>query len=223
MAADDADVEVGIETGRWLRGSEEFSRVLGFSDGVFGFALTLLVAGIVVPTLSEGEDLAQALADQVPEIIAFAISVVLIGRFWMAHHAQFARFGAVEPGFVFLNVLYLGMIAFLPFPTAVLGRHEADPAAVVLMAAVLAAVSALEVVITVRATRQRCLRVETTPEQRRVDLLAGLAPAVLFLATIPVALVDGSAAMYAWLLIMPLEWLIGRTFDPAQRVDRRRT
>ena len=48
MAAEDPDVEVGIESGRWLRGSEEFSRVLGFSDGVFGFALTLLVAGIVV-------------------------------------------------------------------------------------------------------------------------------------------------------------------------------
>lgn len=220
MAAEDPDVELGIETGRWLRGSEEFSRVLGFSDGVFGFALTLLVAGIVVPSLGEGQALTQALGDQVPEIVAFAISVVLIGRFWMAHHAQFGRFAAVEPGLMFLNVVYLGMIAFLPFPTAVLGRYEAATPGVVLMAVALAVVSVLEVVVTARATQQGCLRREDTPEKRRHGVVAGLAPAVLFLATIPLALADGATAMYCWLLILPLEWAIDRALDPDRRSAR---
>ena len=38
------------------RGSEEFSRVLAFSDGLFAIAMTLLVVGIGVPTIMDGGD-----------------------------------------------------------------------------------------------------------------------------------------------------------------------
>jgi uncharacterized membrane protein len=37
----------------FARGSEEFARVLTFSDGVFAIAMTLLVVGIVVPATRE--------------------------------------------------------------------------------------------------------------------------------------------------------------------------
>lgn len=51
-------------------------------------------------------------------------------------------------------------------------------------------------------------------------IVAGLAPAVLFLATVPVATVNGSLAMFAWLLLLPLERVIDRTLDPDRRAAR---
>jgi uncharacterized membrane protein len=37
---------------RYERGSEEFSRALALSDGVFAIAMTLLVVGIALPSIS---------------------------------------------------------------------------------------------------------------------------------------------------------------------------
>ena len=74
---------------RFERGSDEFTRVLAFSDAPFAIAMTLLVVGIEVPDLSETEsvgDLADALYDDLGSFISFLISFLVIGRYWAAHH-----------------------------------------------------------------------------------------------------------------------------------------
>ena len=103
------------------RGSEEFSRLLAFSDGVFAIAMTLLVVGIAVPTLADGGDvgqLADALNDLVPNFTSFFISFTVIGRYWVAHHHFFSMLRRVDGRLIWVNLLYLAFIAFLPFPTA---------------------------------------------------------------------------------------------------------
>lgn len=219
MAADaDAELAVALSRGRWERGTDEFTRVLNFSDGVFGFAMTLLAAGIVVPTITSDEVLSQALRQQAPELIAFVITVVVIGWLWMGHHQMFGAFGVVEPGLVFLNVLLLGAVAFLPFSTAVLGRYDDDPLGIVLQASTLALVSIFSLSVSIRATRHNCLRVPTTAAERRYAYMARAAPALVFLATIPLAFPMGAWALYLWLLIIPIERVIDRTLDPARVV-----
>jgi len=62
----------------FLRGSDEFTRVLTFSDGLFAISMTLLVVGIGIPDLGgQGEDeraLLEALNDLLHEIVSFVIS-----------------------------------------------------------------------------------------------------------------------------------------------------
>jgi uncharacterized membrane protein len=217
VADADAELAAGLSRGRWSRGTDEFVRVLNFSDGVFGFAMTLLAAGIVVPTINSDEALSVALRGQVPELVAFVITVVVIGWLWMGHHRLFGAFGVVEPGLVFLNVLLLGAVAFLPFSTAVLGRYDSDPLSVVLQASTLALVSVFALLVSMRANAEDCLRVPRTAAERRHTYAAGAAPAVVFLVTIPLAFPLGSWALYVWLLIVPIEWLIDRVLDPARR------
>ena len=43
------------QPGSYERGTEEFSRVLAFSDGLFAIAMTLLVVGIAVPKLCDSQ------------------------------------------------------------------------------------------------------------------------------------------------------------------------
>ncbi|MCD9623517.1 TMEM175 family protein [Rhabdothermincola salaria] len=209
-----AELQAGLRQGRWTRDSLEFARLLNLSDGVFGFALTLLVTGITVPTLASGQSLSDGLGDQVPAIIAFTITVVLIGRFWMAHHSQWSTYGSIVPPVMFANVVYLGSVAFLPFPMAVLGRYDGQTAAVVLQAVALAVVSTMEVVVDVVADANDCLRIERNRAQRRRLVVAGLVPTAVFLASIPVAFVSGTLAMWTWLLIIPVELALDKVLDP---------
>jgi uncharacterized membrane protein len=106
----------------------ETQRLEAFSDGVFAIAITLLILEIKVPHLEEGESLANALLHLWPSYGAYAFSFWVIGIFWVNHHSFFKLFRRVNHGFLLLNVLFLALISFIPFPTSVLAEYVTDPA-----------------------------------------------------------------------------------------------
>ncbi len=106
----------------------ETQRLEAFSDGVFAIAITLLILEIKVPHLEEGESLAKALLNLWPSYGAYAFSFWVIGIFWVNHHSFFKLFRRVNHGFLLLNVLFLALISFIPFPTSVLAEYVTDPA-----------------------------------------------------------------------------------------------
>jgi uncharacterized membrane protein len=97
------------------------SRLEAFSDGVFAIAVTLLVLEIRLP---EGHgSLTSRLGDTWPRYLAYAISFLTIGIMWANHHAIFDLITRTSHGLVVANLLLLGCVAFLPFPTSVLGDY----------------------------------------------------------------------------------------------------
>jgi uncharacterized membrane protein len=54
------------------------------------------------------------------------VSFVTIGIMWINHHALFARVDRVDRPLLFINLLLLMAISFVPFPTAVLGDYVRD-------------------------------------------------------------------------------------------------
>ena len=52
----------------------------------------------------------------------------MIGIYWVNHHSLFRLFVRTDHFFLMLNVFFLMAIAFLPFPTAVLGEYLNDSA-----------------------------------------------------------------------------------------------
>src|SRR5215510_4445653 len=105
----------------------ETQRIEAFSDGVFAIAITLLIIEIGVPHVSSEESLSKALGDLWPKYFAYVLSFVMIGIYWANHHSFFRLFVRADHYFLMLNVLFLMAIAFLPFPTAVLGEYLDDP------------------------------------------------------------------------------------------------
>jgi len=101
-------------------------RIETFSDGVFAIAITLLIIEIGVPHLGGSESLASALWDLWPSYGAYALSFVMIGIYWANHHSIFKLIVRTDHVFLMLNVFFLMCIAFLPFPTAVLGEYLHD-------------------------------------------------------------------------------------------------
>ncbi|HEY8217619.1 MAG TPA: TMEM175 family protein [Acidimicrobiia bacterium] len=102
--------------------SSTTQRLEAFSDGVIAIAITLLVLQIDVPNARQGS-LFDALLDLWPSYLAFVLSFVVIGIMWVSHHSMFERIANVDRRLLFLNLLLLMGIAFLPFPTALLARY----------------------------------------------------------------------------------------------------
>lgn len=106
-------------------------RLEAFSDGVFAIAATLLVLEFTVNAKSN--DLGQELLNLWPAYLAYVTSFVTIGIIWMNHHHTVSLLGRVDRTFLFINILLLLTIAFLPFPTKLVGddlRHGGEEAAV---------------------------------------------------------------------------------------------
>ena len=103
--------------------SSTTARLEAFSDGVIAIAITLLVLEIGIPAVQRTDSLIDALAEQWPSYVAFLISFVVIGIMWVSHHAMFERIASVDRGMLFLNLMLLMGIAFLPFPTALLAEY----------------------------------------------------------------------------------------------------
>ena len=89
-------------------------RMEGFSDGVFGFAITLLVLDLALRP--PGTPLQQVLHAW-PAYLAYIISFLTIGGTWLLHTALTDQLTRTDRLFLRLNLLVLLVVVFLPFPT----------------------------------------------------------------------------------------------------------
>jgi uncharacterized membrane protein len=170
-------------------------RTLALSDGVFAIALTLLVLTLPVPHLAPGHhgELFDALVDRTDQLFSWLLSFVVVGLLWIRHHQLFDRIDRLDTPLTWLNLGYLGGVAFLPYPTEILGSYGSEPAAVGLYAITIALVSAIG-----------GLRAE---HAARAGLLAGGAPSgaswwvvpLILLSAIPASFVLGAWSMLLWL------------------------
>ncbi len=194
-------------SGGYPRGTDEFTRVLAFSDAVFAIAMTLLVVGITVPTLADGDsihDLADALNDLTSNFVSFFISFAVIGRYWAAHHRFFALLARVDGRLIGINLVYLAFVAFLPFPTALLGTYFENPLSVAIYAVAVALISGLEVVLFHHAHRNGLLSQRMPQEVFRWGVVQSTLPVAYFLLSVPVAFLSTTAAVCFWFLGLPI-------------------
>ena len=107
----------------------ETTRVEAFSDGVFAIAITLLIIEVTVPNRDQASHLGRALLDLWPSYLGYLTSFLTIGVMWINHHYVFDLIDRVDRTMLLLNTTLLLMIAFVPFPTAVLAQFiETDGA-----------------------------------------------------------------------------------------------
>jgi len=200
------------QTAKRREGNEiEFGRIVAFSDGVFAIAITLLVLSLHVPEHLHGESLGEALWDQRQDLLAYAVSFAVIGRFWVIHHRLFGDVVGFDGRLLALNILYLAWIVLIPFSSEVLGDHGGDTDAVVLYAVNLAVVAVLGWLMAYDAHRSGLAKIEVH-EEREFRLRAFFV-AIVFLASIPLAFVAAGLAPLLWLMLFldPVSRRLGRT------------
>ncbi len=199
------------------RAAQGLDRLAAFSDGVFAIAITLLILPLADAQI-DPDHVGESLAALAPRGFTFALSFAVIGRYWLVHHDNVRALVRSDQGLLLLNLVFLFCIAFMPFPTSVLGGTPDNAAATVLYAVTIIATSLSAAALWWYATFFRKLvDPEISSDTHARDALAGsLAAAVGFLPSIPLAFVSPSWAKFSWLLVVPLSIL-------ADRLPRRRS
>jgi uncharacterized membrane protein len=107
----------------------ETARIEAFSDGVFAIAITLLIIEIHLPGREHAGGLGHELLRIWPSYLGYLTSFLTIGVMWINHHHVFSFISRSDRTMLLLNTLLLLLIAFVPFPTAVLAQFiETDGA-----------------------------------------------------------------------------------------------
>ena len=182
-------------------------RLIFFSDAVFAIAITLLALDIQLPP-TDGDDVSSAemwrmLASLLPDYAAYVTSFLVIAFFWIGHHVKFRTIVRYDSVILWLNILLLMVIAFVPFPTRVMSDFD-NSAATVFYAVTVAMAGVLTAAINLHALRRGLVDLDApgAANMRRPWRLL-IIPAV-FLLSVPIAYFDTNLARYFWLLLIPL-------------------
>lgn len=189
-----------------------FDRFVFFSDAVVAIAATLLILPLV--------DRASDLGDQTPdeflasngyEIFVFLLSFVVISRFWSAHHRLFTSVRGYTTGLLWLNMLWLITIVFLPFPTELIATAGSNsPTTSALYIGTMLLTSLAGVGMHAIVDRRPDLRF---PDATTEPLLPALAMPVLMLVALVIAVAAPHVGLLSLLVLFlgtPLEAIANR-------------
>jgi uncharacterized membrane protein len=195
----------------------ELDRLVNFSDGVFAISATVLVLSISIPgnltSPNLDEQLWDAFRDVLPQVFAYALSFFIIGRTWLAHHRMFKVVRKIDGRFIALNLVTLGFVALLPFPTEVYGEYTSARPALIVYAAAISAASLASVAMWWYAMRDNRLIDPSTPREWTLHAhLRGLSIPVVFLTSIPISFIAVPAAQLWWLLMIPARTVLVRRY-----------
>lgn len=164
-------------------------RLVFFSDAVFAIAITLLIIEIHPPHLERGTatdlDHVQALANLIPNFVAYLISFAVIGMFWMGHHRAFSLAAHYSPRILGWNMALLGVVAFMPFAAAYLSANIMQRVPTIFYCGTMLALALLNLKVNRTATSAPMLDEAANPEdvvyvrRRGVAVMLGAASAVI--------------------------------------------
>jgi uncharacterized membrane protein len=182
------------------------NRLEAFSDGVFAVAITLLILEVNVPS---GEDLWHELGEEWPSFASFFVSFWVIGIIWVNHHGVLDHLKRADRPVLYLNLLVLMTVVFIPFSTALMAEHlksgaDESVAAFVYSAAFFAMAIAFGGLWSYITRHRESLGVELRDDQIRRTSLAFLignpfyavALVMAFISPAGVLIINGALALY---------------------------
>ena len=191
-------------------------RLVFFSDAVFAIAITLLVIDLRLPDLGDhvsNQQLSAALGALVPRIFAYALSFWVIGLYWLAHWRRYQYIERVDETLIALNLLLLGLVAFMPFPTALIGEFGDRPGIVVLYAGILSAAGAVGPVTWLYALRRGLVARDLPEGYARLTVIRAFSvPAIMLGSLLLLPVVSPQWVEASWFLIVPVQFIVARRY-----------
>jgi len=134
--------------------------------------------------------------------------ILSIGNFWVIHHRQYRYIERYDTRLMFLNLLILMSVAFIPFPTAVISENG-NRTATILYALNASVVGLLSALLWVYASyRRRLVARGIASAVVRRGIVRNLVAPTIFLCSIGLAYFDPDLAKFSWILIAPAVFMV---------------
>lgn len=199
------------------------NRIEALADGIFAVAMTLLVLDVKLPPgeifQNDGELLHRLLSLEHTFVVYF-ISFIVLGMFWVGHHAHFHYIRYVDHTILWINLIFLFGITSVPFTTDILGDHRHLRLPYVLYGVKLIILSGL-LLLQIAYLRRRPELAQpalTADIARRIGARA-LVFAAIPLLSIALAFYNPHLAAYTYFLLLVVHFLPGRVDMFARRRD----
>jgi len=183
------------------------ARIEALTDGIFATVMTILVLTLHVPQSNvpvPEQDLAGEVLGLWPSILVYVLSFVTLGLYWVGHHAQFHYIKHVDRPFLWINILFLLTIGFIPFSTNLLQDYPWPPTAVRVYGANLIANGLLLLSIWLYATRHgRLVDKDLDPHIIATARNRTLVGPAIFMLGILVSFVDTRVSVILYVLVVP--------------------
>lgn len=114
--------------------------------------MTLLVLTLDIPDVPV-EQLSKALLAQAPQFIALILSFSLVAMIWIQHHRHMALLTKMDSPLIALNIIFLGIVILVPYPTNLIGNYPLSTAAIIFFITTFILLNAAFVIILLRAHR----------------------------------------------------------------------
>jgi len=178
-------------------------RLLIFSDAIFAFAITLLAIDIRValPTTN----VANAIYNLLPRFISFILTFWIVANYWINYHRLFRLIKNYDRTLLYLTFLFLMFIVLLPFPNDLIGKFPLTSAATITYSAFLAFTSISMLLLwTYVSHGHRLIDPTVRPTFIRNLTIRLTLPVLLFLLSIPLAILAPIYAIITWILYFPI-------------------
>jgi len=200
-------------------------RVAFFTDAVFAIAMTLLVIEIPRPAGSMfdvGDGVAKTeavrrlwnfFAAQNGAFVAYLLAFFILWVVWREHHTLMDKVGRLSAPMIGLHFPLLLLVAFLPYPTAIIGHYPDNPLAATLYTLAVGGVLLCRTLIQVRADRDDVLLPGVDREAFRTEVTVSIVTTAYWFATL--ALVWWTPwVLIAWFATSPVarlsQWVLAR-------------
>jgi uncharacterized membrane protein len=162
-------------------------RILALSDGVFAFAITLLVLDLVVPAFVPNQGvslLPSLLAGEWSGFLSYFLSFIMIAVWWNTHQRYFEYVRGYDGRLKALNLSILLTITLMPFFTKLLDMWNTDPFAISLYALDQGAAGTLLSLTWRHATKNQKLIDGSLDEKtmNRIRITSTIPPMIFFLS-----------------------------------------
>ncbi len=167
--------------------------------------MTVLVLGLSLPQAGLSEmDLGSAVVNLSPHILAYAFSFIVLGVYWIGHHNQFHYVKRTDRVFLWVNILFLLTIGFVPFSTSLLGMYPFSQTAVRVYGANLVATGlALYAVWWYATTHHRLVEKDLDPHVVSLAKRRTLIGPAVSLVGIGFSFLDTRISLVLYLLLIP--------------------
>jgi uncharacterized membrane protein len=192
------------------------TRLVSFSDGVFAIAVTLLVFNLKVPQISAG-DVHQLLSEQVkammPHFTTYVVSFLLVAIYWTFHHRMLNLVTHTDNPFLWMNICYLLVIAFIPFPSALFGAYPNETFSFVFYICSMILVGCLSMLMLGYASHNyRLINKDLPISIVKYLFFRQFTTIIVFFLAIPLALYQLRWAQYCLLILFPIHGLTRKYF-----------
>ena len=204
------------------------SRVKSLSDGVIAIVITLLILNIKLPdahAYTSNSLLGHALLKLGSSFFTYALSFLLIARYWIAHTVIFSHIEKIDIGLIWITILFLLALSFLPFPTELMGYYPHTQIAVILfdisisLPSLFLLMSILYVQFSKHYEEEWKIGIFKKSREAKHIRQLGIIPAVALLSII-LSFFSETVGVYAWLFLLVLK-IIETMLDKKEARRRR--